>query len=136
MANASHQTLEITLEDDDGPFSYPIDQIEKILIHPTYRLSGGVVHCSGKAVKVDHLTLLRTISDLSIPVERTTGMFEWLESNPDDPPIEFFARWLRSLAELTSEGLTNGTLNAASIARFYQNLDAQYLEGRTTLKES
>ena len=50
--------VEIKLTDEDGPFFYPSDLIERVEIHPTYEELGGIVYFDGGTAKIDHETLL------------------------------------------------------------------------------
>ncbi len=53
--------VEIKLTDEDGPFFYPTDLIERVEIHPTYEETGGIVYFDGGTAKIDHENLLEVI---------------------------------------------------------------------------
>lgn len=40
------------MRDEDGVFSYPIDLIESVEIHPTYEKMGGIVYFDGGTAEI------------------------------------------------------------------------------------
>jgi hypothetical protein len=125
-ATGKYKAIEIALRDADGTFHYPIDMIERVEIHPTYKRSGGTAYCSGRKSEIDHLTLMTILVEPGVPIVKNKGFKMWCESSPDDPPFEFVLEWLRKLAEVTREGIEVGILHSEKIRQFYADLDARY----------
>ena len=99
MRDQSECPSEVELRDKDEVFSYPIDPIEKVEIHPTYEKTEGIVYFDGGRAEITQEDLLLIIQCTRVPIEPRFIFDIWLMYAPNAPPIEVLIKRLKAEAE-------------------------------------
>lgn len=94
---------EVALSDQDGPFVFPTDMLDKVEIFALSTPLRCRVYCLGKEVKADYTTLLKIVDDGRVPVQIRRTLTQWLEDRPFDG--ESALSLLRNVATMTLRSL-------------------------------
>lgn len=90
---------EVALSDQDRPFVFPTDMLEKLEIFPLSTPLRWRVYCLGKEVTADYTTLLKIIDDGRVPIQIRRTFAQCVDDRPVDD--ESALSVLRNVAKMT-----------------------------------